>query len=165
MIKKIILISILFIFQQSLYAAVKITKTRTWNSPEHTRVVLELSGSVSYKLFQLHKPERVVVEVENTSIDISSLKNLADKGVISLVRYAKKNKKDLQLIFDLKQTAKAKSFLLKPGQGYSHRLVVDLSPLNKMVDAGKTKSKTSSTKKSLRHIRKVSIKWRDEISL
>jgi len=151
MVKKIAFFLILLVFQQTLLAAVQINKVRTWHSPEHTRVVLELSDLVSYKIFQLHKPERVVVEMDNANIDVSTLSSLTNKGALSLVRYAKKGKKELQLIFDLNYPVNPKSFLLKPGQGYSHRLVVDLVPLGnrQQKTAKSSKQEKSAVKKSV----------------
>ena len=101
MIKKFLLIFLLLVIQPSLQAATQITKVRTWNSPEHTRVVLELSDAVTYKIFQLHQPERVVVEMEKTDIDVSTLSALANKGALSSVRYAKKGKKELQKVSEI----------------------------------------------------------------
>lgn len=154
MVKKLFIFALLFVIQTSLYAAVDITKVRTWNSPEHTRVVLELSKTVSYKIFQLHKPERVVVEMENARLNPEHLAVLANKGALSLARYAKKKGNELQLIFDLKYAVKPKSFLLKPGQGYSHRLVVDLVPVDQekhqsQAKKGKTKSSAKKANKSV----------------
>ena len=64
--KIIFLITLLFSF--SVSATTHVKGLRVWTSPEDTKAVIDLSGQVDYKLFQLENPPRVVVDLENTRV-------------------------------------------------------------------------------------------------
>lgn len=114
----------LVLLPQLVMAAKEIKGLRIWSGPDDTKAVLDLSDQVDYKLFQLDNPPRVVVDIEQTSLN-NKLK-LKDNPVIRNIRNGKKGKDTLRLVFDLNQKQKAKSFLLKPAQQYGHRLVIKL---------------------------------------
>jgi N-acetylmuramoyl-L-alanine amidase len=71
----------------------------------------------------------VVVDVHGARL----LTPLAEDGapseslVVSL-RSGVRDGKDLRVVFDLREAVRPKSFLLKPSNGYGHRLVIDLFP-------------------------------------
>ncbi|PJA31717.1 MAG: N-acetylmuramoyl-L-alanine amidase, partial [Zetaproteobacteria bacterium CG_4_9_14_3_um_filter_53_7] len=41
---------------------------RLWTAPDHTRLVLDLSGKIEYELFRLHDPERIVIDMQQTEL-------------------------------------------------------------------------------------------------
>ena len=49
------------------YAA-EVRDLRLWRAPDHTRLVFDLSGGVEYKLFTLDAPERVVIDIADSSL-------------------------------------------------------------------------------------------------
>jgi len=115
-------------FSREVYAAqTEVTNARIWESPESTRLVLELSRAVEYKVITLRKPERLVIDIKNArkrgqifnSLDFA---NSPLKGI----RTASRNTNDLRVVLDLKEQIEAKSFLLKANQQYGDRLVFDL---------------------------------------
>lgn len=112
------------LLSQVLFATTKVKGLRVWTSPDNTKAVLDLSDQVDYKLFQLNNPPRVVIDIENASLN-KQLK-LKDNPVIKKLRKGKKGKTTLRLVLDLSSEQKAKSFLLKPAQQYGHRLVIQL---------------------------------------
>lgn len=105
----------------------EVLNARIWESPESTRLVLELSNTVEYKVMTLSKPDRIVIDINNAfkrasifnSLDLSS-------SPIKAIRTAKRNQNDLRVVLDLKGKAEAKSFLLKANEQYNERLVFDL---------------------------------------
>lgn len=121
-VKLILLCSCLL--SQILFASTKVNGLRVWTSPDDTKAVIDLSDSVDYKLFQLNNPPRIVIDIENTTLN-KQLK-LKDNPVIKKLRKGKKGKTTLRLVLDLSQEQDAKSFLLKPAQQYGHRLVIQL---------------------------------------
>ena len=38
---------------------------RVWSAPDHTRLVFDTSSAVSYKIFSLKKPDRLVLDFKN----------------------------------------------------------------------------------------------------
>jgi len=114
-----------FLFSTSLAAQTMIEGTRTWVSPDYTRIVFDISDQVDYHLFTLHKPERVVVDIKRANWSSTSARELESKGYIKDLRSAKKGD-TLRLVLDADRKVKPKSFLLKPNSNYGHRLVVDL---------------------------------------
>ena len=129
--KIVFLITLILTF--SVSATTQVKGLRVWTSPEDTKAVIDLSGQVDYKLFQLENPPRIVVDIENTKV--TKKFNVKNNSVIRKIRNGRKGKTTLRLVFDLRSQQKAKSFLLKPAKQYGHRLVIQLSK-------PKTKKKT-----------------------
>ncbi|MDX8380664.1 MAG: N-acetylmuramoyl-L-alanine amidase [Ghiorsea sp.] len=109
-------------------AAASINDIRMWTAPDHTRLVFDLSQKVSYELFRLHKPERIVIDIKKTRMNakVSRLK-LPDPVLLS-IRHGKQRKGTIRLVLDVKQGVSPRSFLLKKSKGKPNRLVVDLVP-------------------------------------
>jgi N-acetylmuramoyl-L-alanine amidase len=147
-------------------AAATLDSLRVWRAPDNTRVVFDLSGTVTYQLFVLENPSRLVLDISDSK-NKSSLTQDAfkeKKSLIKRIRSATRNGKDLRLVFDLNAEVKPRSFLLKPSKGKPYRLVIDLYDKNKITEktvtnvadkslSNTTKSTTSAVKKrTLRNI-------------
>jgi N-acetylmuramoyl-L-alanine amidase len=111
---------------QAMAAPVQVNSLRTWQAPDHTRLVFDLSGPVDYKLFNLENPSRLVVDIKNSTL-MEALPD-ADKNdaYLKSIRSAMRDNKDLRVVLDLQGKSSYKSFLLKPYQQYGDRLVIDL---------------------------------------
>lgn len=126
-------LAILCLLSSLLMAAVveaaTIEGVRVWRAPDHTRVVLDLSGPVSHVLAPLSNPERLVLDITDAQLkaDISRLA-LANTP-IAQIRTSVQNKSDLRMVFDLKAKVDPRSFSLKPHAGNSDRLVLDFYDL------------------------------------
>ncbi|NVK21258.1 MAG: N-acetylmuramoyl-L-alanine amidase [Kangiellaceae bacterium] len=104
---------------------------RFWQSPESTRVVLDLSDEVKHEVSVLKNPDRVVVDIldARVSVDLNQLDIKSD--LIKRVRESQSPREGiLRLVLDLNKAAEPKSFLLKPYQDYGNRLVIDLTDIN-----------------------------------
>jgi len=106
----------------------KVNSLRFWTAPDHTRLVLGLTSPVEHKVFSLDNPPRLVLDLNNVKFDTALPAFSSTHKVVSLMRQAPRNNKDLRVVIDLKKTVNAKSFLLKPNADYGHRLVIDLYP-------------------------------------
>jgi len=101
---------------------------RLWHAPDSSRLVFDLTNMQEHKIFPLSSPNRLVIDIDNSKM-LDSLKDLdLNVGPIKKVRWGMRDKKDLRIVLDLRETVEAKSFPLPPNQQYSHRLVVDLVP-------------------------------------
>lgn len=124
-----------FFFALVLLSAVStadIKDVRIWQSPENTRLVFDLTEPSEHKIFTLDKPHRVVIDLMNAKSRIDVAKVDTANTSVSAIRSGKRNKNDLRIVLDIKQSlshekTSAKSFPLKPNKKYPyHRLVVDL---------------------------------------
>ena len=97
---------------------------RIWGGPDSTRVIFELSGPVDYQLFQLGKPDRVVIDLDN-GVFGKGVGAKPGKGVVKDMRIGRFHGK-ARIVLDLDRQAHPKSFLLNPTPQYGYRLVVDL---------------------------------------
>jgi N-acetylmuramoyl-L-alanine amidase len=105
---------------------VSIMAVRTWAGPDHTRVVFDLTGSVEHSLFTLTDPHRVVIDLRNASVAPKLLAEAEAQGLLQRLRGGVQDRNDLRVVLDLADSARAKSFIIKPGDGSGYRLVVDL---------------------------------------
>ncbi len=102
---------------------------RVWPSPDETRVVIDLSSEADYSYFSLSGPDRLVVDIKNTTMQAKLPVTVTDSPALKRVRKSSPpSKGTYRLVFELKKNVKAELFTLKPtpaGQ-YGHRLVIDL---------------------------------------
>lgn len=124
----------------SAASAAEIEDLRLWRAPDHTRLVFDLSESADYNLFTLDSPERVVIDIEKSTLatrlgDIE----FADSPITGL-RSAARDGGKLRVVIDLTERTRPKSFKLEPSAGQGHRLVVDLYDL----DAAKNSTAAST---------------------
>jgi len=119
------------ICQSLLFAApLEVQGMRLWAAPDHTRVVFDSSGPMGYELSTLHNPERLVIDVPQASVAAALTSKQTLGGLVKGVRAAQYSKEVLRIVLDLEQPAKPRSFTLKPGGRYGHRLVIDLYNAN-----------------------------------
>jgi len=120
----LLLLSCCLLISTQLMSA-EINGIRFWQDPEKTRVVLDLSDQVSYRVFTLANPSRLVIDIEDASLKVDLKKLTKPNKLVKGVRDSFKNK-ILRVVFDLDKKVSSNDFLLKPYQKYGHRLVVDL---------------------------------------
>jgi len=123
---KAILTVLLLWVSLTVQAGVQVHSVRMWPAPDHTRMVLDLSGPVEHSLFTLKDPDRIVLDVQNASMVASLDKKNLTKSFLRNVRFGRRGEKDLRIVLDLKHNVKPKSFLLRPHREYGYRLVIDL---------------------------------------
>ncbi|RMH61648.1 MAG: N-acetylmuramoyl-L-alanine amidase [Zetaproteobacteria bacterium] len=105
---------------------VEIKDLRLWTAPDHSRLVLDLSGAVNYHVFRLHQPERVVLDVEHARLRARIGKLKLPDPVIRRIRSGVPAAGQLRLVIDVKEQVRPRTFLLKPMHGKPYRLVLDL---------------------------------------
>ncbi|SFG74223.1 N-acetylmuramoyl-L-alanine amidase [Neptunomonas qingdaonensis] len=111
-------------------SAADIKNVRMWLAPDNTRLVFDLNGPVTHKIFSLNNPDRLVLDINGAAIK-TRLSKLDLKGSpIKQVR-SSMNGNNLRIVLDLNQMIRPRSFDLKPNDQYGHRLVLDLFNLEK----------------------------------
>lgn len=131
MIRFVAFFLILFFTPLHSFAQGKIVDFRTADRHNYTRFVLETDQSVDYQLMTLSNPERLVIDVKNSSWNVIYKNQHLSLGKhISLLRQNKRNSKDVRIVLDLKQKVKLlKPFVIEPSSHPNHRLVVDFVPM------------------------------------
>ena len=107
-------------------ATVEVKDVRLWRAPDHTRIVLDLSGPTTHSVMELKAPDRLVLDVKGAALQ-GVLTDLPLEGTpITRVRSGIRGGEDLRVVFDLAAKIEPSSFELKPNERTGHRLVLDL---------------------------------------
>lgn len=125
-VRALLLLALLPVAPAAVHAA-DIQALRVWAGPDHTRAVFDISGPLEYKLFTLDNPDRLVLDIEGSTLSETFSAPKAS-GLLGRVRTGKQGERDLRVVFDLTEGVRPKSFLLPPADKLGHRLVIDLLP-------------------------------------
>jgi N-acetylmuramoyl-L-alanine amidase len=106
-------------------APTRVKTLRLSGDAQHVRAVFDLSGPLQYKLFQLSKPDRVVLDFSDARLG-SGFREPGSRGLLQDVRTGHHGKGGLRVVLDMKAGVKPKSFLLEPSAGHGYRLVLDM---------------------------------------
>ncbi|MHA6204005.1 N-acetylmuramoyl-L-alanine amidase [Dyella soli] len=104
--------------------AADIKSARVWAGSEYTRVVLDVSGPVTYKVRQ--DGEQLTVDVDDSSFS-SSFSSPSSQGLYKGMTGSRQGS-SARLTASVAPSSTVKTFLLKPQAEYGYRLVVDLYP-------------------------------------
>lgn len=122
----LLLLASVLCMTEAFAKSVEVSKARIWHAPDHSRLVLEVSGPLDHKVMMLENPSRLVLDLAKTKnlarFDQLDFSNSSVKGI----RSARRNKSDLRVVLDLAHDVNPRSFLLPPNEQYGDRLVVDL---------------------------------------
>jgi N-acetylmuramoyl-L-alanine amidase len=106
--------------------AADVNGVRLWTGPEGTRVVLDLQAPVSYQVFRLDNPDRIVIDLEQARWAAAET---PASGVVHGVRHGVKSGGGLRIVLDVEAGVHPHSALVAPNDVYGHRLVLDLAPI------------------------------------
>jgi len=104
---------------------VSVKNMRMWQNPEKRQIVFDISGPLEYRLFELAKPDRIVLDLDNARLTNSPVSVKNDDEMLADIR-AGKQEKGLRIVLDLKTPVHPRTYLLEPAGQYGHRLVIDL---------------------------------------
>ena len=120
-------------------SATDLRDLRVWDGPESTRVVFDLSGATTHKVFTLANPDRIVIDIAGIGeAGIKVANKATGKGVVKTVRSGPRDGA-LRVVLDVSEPVTPKSFAMAPTEQYGDRLIVDLyghtPTLDELVDA------------------------------
>ncbi|MDP5029273.1 MAG: N-acetylmuramoyl-L-alanine amidase [Paraglaciecola sp.] len=133
----------------TLQAQNNIDGLRIWPSPANTRLVFDLSDSPEFSYFTLSNPERLVIDIANTSnkFNFSGVDNQSD--LVKKLRYSTpKDKNAIRVVIELSKKLETTVFSLPPTAPYNDRLVVDISD-DKQAPAIVLDAKTASSDRDI----------------
>lgn len=108
--------------------AAEITALRSWRAPDNTRLVLDLSGPLKYRLSPDSTPARLVVELDDAQI-AGPIALPTSVGPLRAMRFEKSGNGQ-RLIIETTVELSPKIFQLPPNEKYGNRLVLDLYDKN-----------------------------------
>ncbi len=124
---------------------VEVTGVRLGEHTETTRLVLDLNGAVQFSTSTLSGPNRVVLELPGVTWDPKTVSSA--RGLVAKVGYDTLKGGSGRVVIELKKPATIKSTsLLKPQDGKSYRLVVDLAPISEQAFLAKAKGAAPAAK-------------------
>jgi len=97
---------------------------RVWAGPEYTRVVIDASGPLDYKVTQ--SGDQLLVDLGGSRVT-GSFADPAAHGLFHGMTHGQQGD-HLQLTARVESNTRLKSFVLKPASGSDYRLVLDLYP-------------------------------------
>ncbi len=121
------IVGILFLWAAASFAwaDAQVEGVRIWPAPDHTRLVLDLSGPVEHTVFSLANPERLVIDIDEARL-LANIDFDYSETLLKGIRTGIRDKTGLRVVLDLKSRVRPKTFLLRPNGDYGHRLVIDL---------------------------------------
>ena len=90
-----------------------------------TRLVIDVSQTINYKVFTLNRPNRVVIDLYQTEIS-PQLKSDREKGLIKKVRIAKNNRNRSRLVIETDDIVFYKVEKIAIGSNPNFRIIFDL---------------------------------------
>jgi N-acetylmuramoyl-L-alanine amidase len=135
---------LLLIFSTSVLKAsdkIEVKGIRYWSSLDYTRVVIDLSGSIEFTKNRLSNPDRLYLDLTNTTISKEIMTSLpVGDDILKMVRAGQFSPDTVRVVLDLKDMADFDVFVLDEPA----RLVIDVY--------GKTRTKRPDTTISIRRI-------------
>lgn len=104
----------------------RITDLRVWSAPDYTRIVFDTNQVAKYNLFKLSNPERLVVDLQDVSLEVPASRMNQSDSVITRIRISNSSPNMVRTVFELASEIRPRSFALKATADKSHRLVLDL---------------------------------------
>ncbi|PSW00482.1 N-acetylmuramoyl-L-alanine amidase [Photobacterium lipolyticum] len=132
----------------SVVIANELKGVRVWPAPDETRVVLDLKDKVTYSYFTLTKPDRLVVDLKQTTLTTQLPIEVSRSAVLTKIRSSSAPEKgSFRLVFETQVRTSPKIFTLAPTPDghHSHRLVLDLPHSNNTGGGKKTQLKGEVT--------------------
>ena len=115
-------------FSNTLFAAT-VDSVRIWNAPDSTRLVFDLSSPVNHKMFTLKSPDRLVIDINDSSMKADIRQIDFSGSPIAHFRHGQRQGDNLRIVLDMKKKVHSRSFFLKAQSGKKDRLVIDLDNL------------------------------------
>jgi len=107
---------------------ITVTDARVGAHHAKTRVVLDLTGRVSYRVFTLTDPHRVVIDLPEVKWELAPSALPAKKGLVRKLRYGTFKPGNSRLVLECNGPASVNEiFIMQPLGGSGYRLVVDLA--------------------------------------
>ncbi len=121
------LVAVIF-FWPGLASALVINEMRFGEHPDKTRMVLDLSEEVNYRVFALSDPYRIIIDLPDFTWKVGSIYKPDSSGIAG-IRQGKLEAGISRIVLDMKAPVTVGAAFVLPGDSSKpSRLVVDFSP-------------------------------------
>jgi N-acetylmuramoyl-L-alanine amidase len=117
------------VFNPIVTRAAMITDVRFWSAPDHSRVVLDISGPIQYESPSQETPLQFQLEIKDVSLATPKREMEVKDPFLKKISLAELGKDKVKLVLYQKKPLNANVFILKPNQDKPLRLVIDLVDL------------------------------------
>lgn len=132
----------LFLYaMMSVSYAADVSALRSWRAPDNTRLVVDLSAPVVFRLSPESTPAKVVIEIDDSQTAGPVLLPTV-AAPLKKLQFIQQGKR-LHLVIETAQELSTKLFQLSPNEKYGQRLVIDL--FDKPAPVAALPSNSSST--------------------
>jgi len=107
-------------------AALTVQSVRYWTAPDHTRIVIDVSGTPKFRHLELSAPPRIVIEISKAKLHPSVREMAVSDGVVDKVRFNSLPGGIVQIVVDLPRPGESDVFCLQKLDGKPRRIVVDV---------------------------------------
>jgi N-acetylmuramoyl-L-alanine amidase len=115
-----------------VHAEPAVTELRIGEHPDMTRFVLDVSAPVTYKIFMLPDPYRVVIDLPEVTWQVPPGASESGRGLIKGYRVGLFAPGTWRIVLDMQGPARVKqAFLLDPREGHQYRFVLDLEQVTR----------------------------------
>ncbi len=142
---KLFLLLLFFISNPVWAVSNEINNIRFWDSPDTTRIIIDLKNKPKYDSFLLENPNRIILDLNQTKFNGKIPYIKRSHTFIKNVRHARRDNKARRVVIDTKGAVKYRTYALLPNKSYGHRLVIELT--EKKTKKSVAKKKTQSVEK------------------
>jgi len=101
-----LILSLLLLLSPSLIAAVAVHGVRVYSDSRHAWLEVDLAQRVAYQLFALQQPDRVVIDLQQATLEQPNFNITLDGGAVQSVRTALTERETLRLVLELTQQSR-----------------------------------------------------------
>jgi N-acetylmuramoyl-L-alanine amidase len=122
-------IFLILLFLVTSGRAALVTDVRLWSAPDHSRVVLDLTGPVQYEGSVVENPPQYHLELKGAALFYKKRELAVNDDFLTKMSLAQPSKDNVKIVFYQKRPLNTSVFTLKPYLDKPHRLVIDLVDL------------------------------------
>jgi len=122
----LIIAMMIFSFANEAESKSVLKDVRISQSDNETRLVLDLTEKVKYKLFTLNRPDRIVIDLYETDLQKGLKTKIKKSGLINEIRIARNNSRRIRMVIETSEILFYQLSAIPKNPNPNHRLVIDL---------------------------------------
>jgi len=122
----LIIAMMIFSFANAAESKSVLKDVRISQSDNETRLVLDLTEKVKYKLFTLNRPDRIVIDLYETDLQKGLKTKIKKSGLINEIRIARNNSRRIRMVIETSEILFYQLSAIPKNPNPNHRLVIDL---------------------------------------
>ena len=122
----LIIAIVIFSFANAAESKSVLKDVRISQSDNETRLVLDLTEKVKYKLFTLNRPDRIVIDLYETNLQKGLKTKIKKSGLINEIRIARNNSRRIRMVIETSEILFYQLSAIPKNPNPNHRLVIDL---------------------------------------